>query len=190
MLFKDYLLTEKIINIFDNNEKRKYAQDVFNLVQKSYEKVGGIKGSGFNSAEDMIENIQMWKLVIKNNKILCGLLYKDKSGRKLVAIFQNLTDEGKYELSRLLKNELFDREGTYFELSDSVVAFIKRNTNNIDIDEKIIPVEYVKKILKDDKIIPINKFEYKRNIGGELHRKTMFGDLDYFKAYGTFKPIV
>ena len=59
--FKEFL-NESYKNITDHSEKEKYAEEVFNLLQRAYAKIGGLKGNGFQSPEDMIEKIPFWKL--------------------------------------------------------------------------------------------------------------------------------
>lgn len=72
--------------ILNKDMKEKYKNEVWDLIQDSYSAIGGIKGSGFSSPDDMIENIPFWKVYTKNNKVLMVVLYKEKSGRKLVAL--------------------------------------------------------------------------------------------------------
>lgn len=81
-------LTEKFINLIgekDIEKKREYADRVWDILQRSYAKIGGIKGSGFKSKEDMIKNIPFWKIMKSNGKVIAVKLYKDKNGRKSVA---------------------------------------------------------------------------------------------------------
>ena len=49
MVILKELLFESYQNIFDEETKRKYANEVFELLQNAYSKIGGIKGSGFSS---------------------------------------------------------------------------------------------------------------------------------------------
>jgi len=88
------VINEKILNLKDKEEKEKYADAVFDLLQKSYAKIGGIKGSGFENPQRMVEKIYLWKIYKQNDKILAGILYKDKGFRKAVAVFTNQTKEG------------------------------------------------------------------------------------------------
>ena len=68
------------------------------MLQKSYAYIGGIKGSGFENPDNMVNKIKMWKIVKKNGKILAGIMYKDKNYRKAVAVFTDGTKEGKKRL--------------------------------------------------------------------------------------------
>ncbi len=93
MKFKNYF-TEGINNLFTKDKKQEVVDIVWDLLQKSYAPIGGIKGSGFNSKEDMY-NIPFWKTVTVNNKIVAGIMYKDKDFRKTVAVFTDGTKVGK-----------------------------------------------------------------------------------------------
>lgn len=59
--FKEYL-EEGYKNLFTDSQKRKYAEEAYAQLEKSYEKVGGLVGGGFNDVEDFIANIAFWKL--------------------------------------------------------------------------------------------------------------------------------
>lgn len=61
-------LTESYINLFKEQEKEKYVDEVWDLIQTSYKPIGGIHGSGFKSKDDMIKNIPFWKLVKRGGK--------------------------------------------------------------------------------------------------------------------------
>ena len=39
-------------------EKEKYVDEVWDMLQTAYSSIGGIKGSGFESKEDMIKKIE------------------------------------------------------------------------------------------------------------------------------------
>ena len=62
--FKEYL-EEGYKNLFTDSQKRKYAEEAYAQLQKSYEKIGGIHGGGFKDVEDFIANIAFWNLQIR-----------------------------------------------------------------------------------------------------------------------------
>jgi hypothetical protein len=91
----------------DSIEDRKvWADRVWDLLQKTYAKIGGIKGSGFTSADDMVKNIPFWKLFTRGENVLVVLLYKEKSGRKIVALATDGSNEAKDILTDVFKNGL------------------------------------------------------------------------------------
>ena len=180
-------LVERFINLFDPKEKEKYADEVWNMLQKSYEKVGGLHGSGFNSKEDMIKNMPFWKLAKKNGKIIAVSLYKDKEGRKRVASGTDGTDEGKDQLELIGKEDL-TQERAFAEVSSASLNFMLRRWKGSDITKYMILPQDAEKILKTKLEYPVpdddsevqahpelKKFFYRREIGGKSHTKLMIG---------------
>lgn len=192
--FKEFVisesyLTEKFINLFTKEEKDQYKDEVYEFLKQAYAAIGGLKGSGFSSADDMARNIPMWKLSRRNGKIVAGVLYKDKGGRKIVASFTDGTDEGRSQLADILKNE-FKR--SYTEVSEAALGFIRKVAGVETISKFVIPREKVKQMLKlkddefrievpeDDKNVKslptLKDYFYQRKIGGEFHTKIMMGN--------------
>lgn len=169
--FKKFLV-ERYINLFTPDEKEPYADEVWDLLQKSYAYAGGIKGSGFKNKEDMIQNIPFWKLVKKDGKIVSVRMYKDKEGRKAVAAATDRSREGVESYRKIAKDDL---ERAYIEVSDKALESMKKMLGD-DFYKYAIPVEIVKKKLPDDEIKPIDKYFYQREIGGEWITKIMLGN--------------
>lgn len=109
--FKNFIaLEEKFLNaVGDSDEalakKEKYKMEVWNILQSSYEAIGGIKGSGFGSPDDMLK-IPMWKMGIRNGKLHAVVMYKDKGGRKSVACGSDNSTEGKWFIADIFKSEI------------------------------------------------------------------------------------
>lgn len=180
-------LHERYLNLLPNDRKKKeeYADEVFDLLTKAYSYIGGIHGSGFKNPKDMIDNIPMWKLSRKDGKIVAGVMYKDKDGRKLVAAFTDGTEAGKIALSDIYKKDL-DR--SYKETSSRALSFAKKLLGKETLLKFAVSRDTVKKLLKDDEIFDVEdndeevlrhpelkKFFYARKIGGQLHTKIMLG---------------
>lgn len=112
----------------DTNKKLKDSYEVFDMLQKSYSDQGGVHGSGFESAEDMVHKIPMWKLHKKDGKIKAVSLYKNVDekgfGRKMVAMGTDGSPKGKAMLSDDLR---LNRAHT--ELSGKALSHIKKHTN-------------------------------------------------------------
>ena len=112
--FRNYLaeqsgmLTERFINLLDDDKEKKheYVDAVWNILQKSYAKIGGIKGSGFENKESMINKIPFWKVATKSGKPVAVVLYKDKNGRKVVAAGTDGTVAGKAQIVDIMKNDI------------------------------------------------------------------------------------
>lgn len=125
----------------------------------------------------MIKNIKMWKLSRKNDKIVAVIMYKDKLGRKLVALGTDGTPEGKAEIAKLLKDE-FRTQRAYGEISGNLLGFVKKILGS-ELEQYLIPAEKVKEVIGQEVQI-IDKFAYKRKIGGEWIEKVMYGKIKNF----------
>ena len=180
----DTTVKENYKNLFDTEEKQKYADEVWDLIQNSYKPIGGIKGNGFKNKEDMINNISFWKLYIKDNKIIAVILYKDKNGRKSVAGGTDGSADGKKQFIKMKQDDLLLKR-SYSEVSDKVLSNIYRNTP--DFINYVIPFNDVVSILN----VPIKKptsndvyllkypelkdYFYMREINDEWITKIMIG---------------
>lgn len=195
--FKEYM-QERFVNAVDTKQmmqdlKVKYADQVWNILQKSYADIGGIKGSGFSSKEDMIANIPFWKMVINNGTVHGVVLYKDKDGRKSVAMASDGSDYAKKHLSSIVANDI---KRSYGEKSKAALGTLLKNvpwsvleafTKTPQEAEKILgdPVTPITKLDKKDwpkdalltleKAPHLLKYAYVREIGGGPVFKVMFG---------------
>ena len=196
------IVQERVLNLFNDNEKhfdirRQYAKEVWEMLQVAYSKIGGIKGNGFNTIDDMIQNIPFWKLVRKNEKIVAVVMYKGKQGRKMVAIATDGSEDGKIALGTILKDDLFPRDAhqfksgsrSYFEISDKALSLLKNAVGNMELLKDMAKTfDEVKRIQKGDEILrppaddghlkrfpELKDYFYQRELGGELHTKIMFG---------------
>lgn len=167
------VLLEKFINLFNaDKDKEKYKDIVWDLLQKSYAPLGGIKGSGFESPDAMVKKIKLWKLYLKNGKIVAGILYKDKNYRKAVAVFTDGSKEGKEALKQMLKDDL---SRSVIEVSHSLKKFLEKNLPSF-VNKYKIPCKYAQKLLPNDEIeCDKDGYQYYRDIGGEKIKKLMLG---------------
>ena len=126
------LLYEKYQNLFLSSQSQRelYAHEVWLMLQNAYSAIGGIKGSGFNSKEDMISKIPFWKLYFKDGKLKVVYMYKDKSGRKLVAMATDGSPEAKETLISDLKRNL---KVSYMEVSGPLLGMILKHIPIADI---------------------------------------------------------
>lgn len=171
------VLNERILNITSIEDKRKYGDRVFEILSRSYEEIGGLKGSGFASVEDMINNIPFWKLVKKDGEIVVAHMYKDKEGRKMVACGSDLKKDNRAITKKFLLDDL-TRNRSYMEVSGKVLDYIKRILSNEEYYRYAIPAKKVNELFPDKKIEIISEYEYKRKLGsGDDEIKVMFGTL-------------
>lgn len=148
-------LDERFINLFtrDIEKRREYADEVWDILQKSYASVGGIKGSGFKDKEDMINNLPFWKLATKNGEVVAVGMFKDKNGRKRVAVGAKRAPGAKEKVVDMMLSDL-KMKRSWGEVSGPSWGFLMKNVPEDIILQALIPIEKVRKLLPDDEIIP------------------------------------
>ncbi len=67
--------------------KRAHAMGVYRLLEEAYRSIGGInKGTGFSSADEMVEKIPVWRLVFVEGRMVSATMFKKPEGLlKMVA---------------------------------------------------------------------------------------------------------
>lgn len=191
--FKSFI-TERFVNLIGDDEKKaKYADEVWNLLQKSYAPIGGIKGSGFSSKQDMIDNIPFWKLGVKNGKVVAVIMYKDKGGRKSVAFGSDGSDASVPVVRDIFKNDI---TRAYGEKSKAALGKLLKTIPWNVLKAYAIPPEKVERTLRKDvtpvkglkdseipedgqmtlkKYPELRDYAYLRDINGTPTFKVMFG---------------
>lgn len=174
-------------------QREKWIDRAWEILQKSYAPIGGIKGSGFSSKDDMISNIPFWKLYVKNDKVVAAAFYKDKGGRKSVAIATDGSDLGKKIVGEIFKASL---GVSYGEKSGPALATMMKSVPWDELQHFMMTPEQVKKITGED-AIPVAKYGvekldakdrfthdkfpqlkpyfYVRELGGGMHLKVSMG---------------
>lgn len=187
-------IMETYRNLFTREEKLPYVDEVWGVLARSYADIGGIKGTGFRTPEDMIQNIPFWKINTKDGKVVAVQMYKDKHGRKLVA---SGTDGSTGGLKSHTNSTLEAHGREYGEKSGKALGHAIK-TLGADAKDTLMTVDEVRKVMGSKRIIPVqefmdgsdlndddqfayNKFSdfkeffYMRKIGGEWHMKAAFG---------------
>lgn len=184
--FKEYL-SEKYVNLLPQHEdeKRKRAPEVFDMIHKAYESQGGIHGDGFRSHEDMVKNIPFWKLHYHGGKLKSVSMYKDTHGRKRCAVATDATPGGLKSAISGMKDDVSQKR-SYGEVSGKALSVMKKHVP--DFHKHIKTYDEAKKIQHDKEfkrpphddpeVIRHPEFKdhfYQRNIGGHWHTKLMYG---------------
>ena len=166
------LICERFLNALNKEDMRKYADEVWDILQKAYSYCGGM--AGMDSVEQLINETDMWKMVRKNGKIVAVNTYSNKrSGRKICYGGQDGTEEGKKAFKKILEEDfkLKDRQ-SWAEVSGAMeVTALKQGAIPI-------PAYIAELIMKDKTFESIHEdgFHYTRMIGGEPHTKLMVGN--------------
>lgn len=167
--FKD-LLAESFKNLFNKADMEPVADEVFKILQTSYEKIGGLKGAGFSSPSDMVNSIPFWKLSYDGGKLVAVVMYKDTGGRKLVALGTDGSPAGKSRVSEILRVE-FGR--SYSELSGPILGIVKKHFTEI-YNQYVIPSEEVSALIGKE-VTPTGEYTYTRDFGGTQLEKELVG---------------
>lgn len=169
---QESLITEHFINCFNNEDMLKYADEVWDILTKSYQYCGGM--AGMNSSKQLIDETTMWKLVRKNGKIVACIVYNDKrGGRKACYAGTDGSEIGVQSLKKIMieDNLLPDRKA-WGEYSGKAVSTM--------FNQGAMPVkaEIAKEIMKDKEFLEIKPdgYYYTRKIGGQPHTKLMMGN--------------
>ena len=188
-------LDERYVNAIGDRDidlKNQYKKQVWDLLQSSYAKNGGLIGNGFQSMEIMVQKIPMWKMVINNGAVEAVVLYKDKGGRKSVAMGSTGSPYAKKAISNLFPAEL---QRSYGEKSKSALGALMKIVPWSVLEPYAKTPAQVKKVSKDtitslkdfkgtlpdDAKATLTKFPvlqpygYFREIGGKLSFKVMIG---------------
>lgn len=180
----EQLICERFINCFEKDDMRKYADEVWDILQQCYAYIGGV--AGVKDIEDLIEDTQMWKLTRRNGKISACKLYKVGADgtRKCNCCGYDGTDQGKADLEKMYRedNLMKDRKA-YGEFSSKAVSVQLRN-GGIPI-----PATVAQQILPKKKLTPsADGWFYERVLGdGKTHHKLMIGNFPNAK-YNDERP--
>jgi len=194
--FSDYSLQENYKNFIgpsSEQDRLLWIDQVWDILQSSYKAIGGIKGNGFTNKESLVTNIPFWKLYTKNDKVVAAAFYKDKSGRKAVAIATDGSELGSkivsdmYQaglgvsygeksgkaLGKMMKVVPWDvlqgfmlKPADVSKLTgDATVVVDKFGYDNLDDKDKFSYDKYPK----------LRPYMYVRELGGSMHLKVSIG---------------
>jgi len=174
------LLVEKIINLHTPEEKIKYADKIWTMLQRSYKKIGGFKSA--NSAEELANDSGYWKLVRRGDHITALEIYKKVPNTDNFKMIASATEtepnsEGEYKATEqgikdynMLKNADIKTKRAWAEVSGPAEKLMLR------AGAKPIDNEYAE-FLTGKKILELNPdgYHYTRLIQGEPHEKIIVG---------------
>ena len=164
------ILLERFVNLFDKNEIGKYIDTIWDILERTYEPIGGFHSA--NNKEDLIDKTYLAKLVKKNDKIIAVALYSDKFGRKTIAKGSDGSVEGKQAV-KLIYLEDVKHKRAWGEFSGAAEKLM------LKYGGVPIPNTLAKDILKKPIIsLSPDGFHYYRDINGHKHEKIIIGNLE------------
>jgi hypothetical protein len=194
----EQIINEKYVNAVGTSGKamaikQKYVDEVWDILQKSYANIGGIKGNGFESPEALLQ-IPMWKLGIRDGTVKAVAMYKDKGGRKAVAIGTDGSVEAKWFVGDIFRNEI---KRSYGEKSKAALSMLMKlvpweglephlhSPAQVAVVVPNIPITPITDVPKDewpaDALMTLNRYPqlvpygYMRELAGEQTFKVMIG---------------
>ena len=132
------IINERFVNVFTPEDKEKYIDQLWHLLELTYAELGGLMGA---SKGDLISAPGIWKLVRKNGKIIAGILYRDMAGRKIRLVLHNNSEEGKEWVKKIIHDDIALGR-SWGEVSGPLEKVM------IKLGAKPIPNQYAEKILK------------------------------------------
>lgn len=122
MNYKQFL-EERFISLTNAEAKLKMSHEVWYLLHKTYEEIGGLMGA---NVHDLVHAKGIWKLVRKNGKLIAGIIYRDTEfGRKIRLVFHDATPEGKAWLKKILQEDI-SRNRSWGEISGALETVMVR----------------------------------------------------------------
>ena len=183
--FKQFL-RESFKNYFTADEKKPWAEEAFRQLEKSYERIGGLKGAEFQSPNDFLKSNLFWKLNVINGKLVAAAYYKDKAGRKRVAISSDGSKRGKEIVAEIMVMDLLLGR-SWAEQSSNSLAFLVKEAGIEFVKQYILTPEEIEKMTGDEVRKPpsddeevkrcpeLAEFFFQRKIGGEWKTKLALG---------------
>lgn len=180
MRIKD-LLTERVINLHTEEGKAEYATRVWDMLQASYQKMGGFKSAA--SKEELIEIPGYWKLVKRGPDITAINLYRKIPQTQTYKVYASAAETSSDQTTGLptstsrglvdyttLKQADITQKRAWAEVSGPAEKHAKR------LGGKTIPNKYAA-YLTGKEILDLNSdgYHYTRLIMGEPHEKIMYG---------------
>jgi hypothetical protein len=174
-------LAERVINLWTPEQKAKYADVVWDMLDRSYQKMGGFKSAA--NVEELIDTPGLWKLVQRGDTITALGIYKPSEKTKNMKSIATATEteidpekniyvattQGKKDLI-MLKSEDIRLNRSWVEVSGPAEKFM------LKLGAQNVPNKFAE-FLTGKKILELNPdgVHYTRLIQGEPHEKMIVG---------------
>jgi hypothetical protein len=180
MRYHEFLI-ERVVNLHSTDEKMAYADQVWDMLQRSYKKIGGFKSAG--SPEELANDSGYWKLVRRGDKITALGVYKKSPKTKNFKLIASATETelnpetGEYKATpqglkdyNMVKTADIKTKRSWAEVSGPAEKVMIRS-GAIPISSKYAEFLTGKKILDYNP----DGNHYTRLIQGEPHEKIIMG---------------
>jgi hypothetical protein len=180
MRYREFLI-ERVLNLHTPEDKIPYAKQVWDMLQRSYQKIGGFKSAA--SLEELVNEPGYWKVVRRGDKITAVNIYKKSPKTKTFKVIASATEtdfdptKERYKATaqglsdyEMLKKGDVKMKRSWAEVSGPAEILMKRS------GAKPVPNQYAE-LLTGKKIVDISQdgYHYTRLIHGEPHEKVIYG---------------
>jgi hypothetical protein len=162
-------LNERYLNFFDKEELRPYIDEVFDIMQRTYEPIGGFKTA--RTPEELLSKAGFAKLVRKEGRIVAAAVYKDQRGRKAIAKGYDGSEIGKRSVVQIYKEDA-KMNRSWGEFSGKPEAIMLKY-GAVPVHNDAVEAILGKPIESKD----ADGFHYIRLIKGEPYRKILIGNV-------------
>ena len=161
------LLVERILNLITDQEKNKYLDQVWDIIQLSYAPIGGFYTA--ETPQELINKFYLWKIVVRDGHVTAAKIEKAIAGRKTVGIATDGSIQGKRDIRMLMKADVVTQRG-WIECSGKPEIIYRA------MGAPPIPNIYAEIILKRP-IVSYNSdgYHYTRIFDNHLSEEIMFG---------------
>lgn len=181
-------LIERVVNLWTPEQKAVYADKVWAMLNKSYQKMGGFKSAA--NVEELIDTPGLWKMVKRGDTITAVGIYKPSEKTKNLKSIAIATDtvyddekkryiptmQGRKDLD-LIKGADIKLNRAWVEVSGPAERLM------VNAGAKPLPNKYAE-FLTGKTILELNPdgVHYTRLIQGEPHEKMIVGFVDLSPA--------
>lgn len=180
MRYREFLI-ERVLNLHTPEEKMPYAEEVWDMLQRSYKKIGGFKSAA--SLEELVNEPGYWKIVRRGDKITAVNIYKKSPKTKTFKVIASATatdfdpEKDRYKATaqglsdyEMIKKGDIKMKRSWAEVSGPAEILMKRG------GAAPIPNKYAE-FLTGKKIVDLSPDgnHYTRLIHGEPHEKIIYG---------------
>lgn len=181
-------LAERVINLWTPEQKSEYADVVWDMLNRSYQKMGGFKSAA--NVEELIDTPGLWKLIQRGDKITALNIYKPSektTNLKSIAVATDTeldpeknsyvaTTQGKKDLS-MIKGEDIRLNRAWVEVSGPAEKLMLKMGANP------VPNKFAE-FLTGKRVLELNSdgYHYTRLIQGEPHEKLIVGFINLSSA--------
>jgi hypothetical protein len=180
MRYKEFLI-ERVLNLHTPEEKMPYAEIVWDMLQRSYKKIGGFKSAA--NLEELVNEPGYWKLIKRDGRITAVNIYKKSPKTKTFKVIASATEtdynpeKDSYKATpkglsdyEMIKKGDVKMKRSWAEVSGPAEVLMRRS------GATPVPNEYAE-FLTGKKILELNDdgHHYTRLIHGEPHEKIIYG---------------